>query len=162
MPLFYKPMQATIASKNGAKLWHPAVVKMGRVVDTITLAESIAEKSSLTVGDVVNVVRNLMTSMRSYLLNSRSVRLDGLGIFTIKASSRGKGVATSDEVNHSQIVNLKCHFNPEYSRPFGGNTTRAMWQGVQFENLNKVEASTSGGDNTKPDGDGGGVIDPTE
>lgn len=160
MPLFYKPMQATIASKSGAKLWHPSVVKMGRVVDTITLAESIAEKSSLTVGDVINVVRNLMTSMRSYLLNSRSVRLEGLGIFTIKASSSGKGVATPEEVNHNQIVNLKCHFNPEYTRPFGGNTTRAMWQGVQFENLSKADTQTPEGEKPNPGGGEGGV-DPT-
>lgn len=48
-------------------------------------------KSSLTPGDVQNVIRNLMSTMRMHLLNSRTVRLNGLGTFTMKARTRGKG-----------------------------------------------------------------------
>ena len=59
-----------------------------QVVSTQQLAEMIAEKSSLTPGDVHNVVRNLMTAMRSALLDSKTVRLDGLGTFTMKARTR--------------------------------------------------------------------------
>ena len=43
------------------------------------MAELIAEKASLTAGDVHNVIRNLMSVMREQLLNSRTVRLEGLG-----------------------------------------------------------------------------------
>lgn len=57
---------------------------MGKTVGTQALAESIAERSSLTPGDVQNVIRNLMLIMRMYLLNSRMVRLNGLGTFTMK------------------------------------------------------------------------------
>lgn len=69
----------------------PEFEKVGKVVDTQLLAESIAEKSSLTPGDVQNVIRNLMSTMRMHLLNSRTVRLNGLGTFTMKARTRGKG-----------------------------------------------------------------------
>ena len=79
MPLFYKAVQSPIANKAGAKLWHLNLVKAGGTVATQQLAEVIAEKSSLTAGDVQNVVRNLMSVMREYLLNSRSVRLAGPG-----------------------------------------------------------------------------------
>ena len=85
MPLFYKAVQSPIANKAGAKLRHLILVKAGGTVATQQLAEVIAEKSSLTAGDVQNVVRNLMSVMREYLLNSRSVRLDGLGTFTMQA-----------------------------------------------------------------------------
>ena len=95
MPLFYKAVQSPIANKAGAKLWHLNLVKAGGTVATQQLAEVIAEKSSLTAGDVQNVVRNLMSVMREYLLNSRSVRLDGLGTFTMKACTRGKGVESA-------------------------------------------------------------------
>ena len=89
MPLFYYARQSQIATKEGVKTWHLSLKKVGKVVDTQLLAESIAEKSSLTPGDVQNVIRNLMSTMRMHLLNSRTVRLNGLGTFTMKARSGG-------------------------------------------------------------------------
>ncbi len=61
MPLFYYARQSSLATKEGAKLWHLSLKKVGRAVDAQQLAEVIAEKSSLTPGDVHNVIRNLMT-----------------------------------------------------------------------------------------------------
>ena len=48
MPLFYKGIQAAKANKEGVKTWHPALVKMKKVINTQTMAEGIAEKASLT------------------------------------------------------------------------------------------------------------------
>lgn len=83
MPLIYKPYQATLANKEGQKLYYPRLVKFGKMVNTQKMAELIAEKASLTAGDVHNVIRNLMSVMREQLLNSRTVRLEGLGTFTM-------------------------------------------------------------------------------
>mgnify|MGYP001156398536 CR=1 FL=1 len=154
MPLFYKAVQSPIANKAGAKLWHLNLVKAGGTVATQQLAEVIAEKSSLTAGDVQNVVRNLMSVMREYLLNSRSVRLDGLGTFTMKACTRGKGVESADKVSPNQITALKCRFTPEYTRSAALGTTRALWQGVEFEKWTGVNGSA--GDGEDPDDNGGG------
>ena len=74
MPLIYKPYQATLANKEGQKLYYPRLVKFGKMVNTQKMAELIAEKASLTAGDVHNVIRNLMSVMREQLLNSRTVR----------------------------------------------------------------------------------------
>ena len=90
MPLIYKPYQATLANKEGQKLFYPRLVKIGRTVNTQKMAELIAEKASLTAGDVHNVIRNLMSVMREQLLNSRTVRLEGLGTFTMVAKACGK------------------------------------------------------------------------
>ena len=92
MPLIYKPYQATLANKEGQKLYYPRLVKFGKMVNTQKMAELIAEKASLTAGDVHNVIRNLMSVMREQLLNSRTVRLEGLGTFTMIAKANGKGV----------------------------------------------------------------------
>ena len=143
MPLFYKAVQSPIANKAGAKLWHLNLVKAGGTVATQQLAEVIAEKSSLTAGDVQNVVRNLMSVMREYLLNSRSVRLDSLGTFTMKACTRGKGVESADKVSPNQITALKCRFTPEYTRPAAIGTTRALTQGVQFLHADLLKNDTS-------------------
>lgn len=107
----------------------------GKTVDTQLLAENIAEKSSLTPGDVQNVIRNLMSTMRMHLLNSRTVRLNGLGTFTMKARTRGKGVEKEEDVNPNQVTALRCQFTPEYTRPAAIGTTRALLQGVEFENI---------------------------
>ena len=64
MPLIYKPYQATLANKEGQKLYYPRLVKFGKMVNTQKMAELIAEKASLTAGDVHNVIRNLMSVMR--------------------------------------------------------------------------------------------------
>ena len=71
MPLIYKPYQAKIANKAGQKLYYPRLVKFSKMVNTQKMAELIAEKASLTPGDVHNVIRNLMSVMREQLLNSR-------------------------------------------------------------------------------------------
>ena len=75
-----------------------------------------------------------MTVMRSQLLNSRTVRLDGLGTFTMKARTRGKGVAKSEDVNPNQVTALRCQFTPEYTRPAAIGTTRACSRGWSLRN----------------------------
>jgi len=97
MPLFYRARQSQLKTKEGKKQWHLTLVKVGKMVTSQQLAEVIAEKSSLTPGDVHNVIRNLMTAMRKELLNSRSVRLEGLGTFTMKACTQGHGVDQEEE-----------------------------------------------------------------
>ena len=59
MPLIYKPYQANIANKAGQKLYYPRLVKFSKMVNTQKMAELIAEKASLTPGDVHNVIRKL-------------------------------------------------------------------------------------------------------
>ena len=158
MPLFYVARQSQVATKEGEKLYHLTLKKLGKVVDTQTMATEIAEKSSLTEGDVHNVVRNLLSVMRNYLLNSRSVRLDGLGTFTMKASSKGKGVRTPEEVSPNQVTALKCLFTPEYKRPAAIGVTRALLQGVEVprwnENADAADGGSVGGSGTPGGGTG--------
>lgn len=150
--------QSQIATKEGVKTWHLSLKKVGKVVDTQLLAESIAEKSSLTPGDVQNVIRNLMSTMRMHLLNSRTVRLNGLGTFTMKARTRGKGTEKAEDVNPNQVTALRCQFTPEYTRPAAIGTTRALLQGVEFEKW--LEAAVDGGTSGGGESDGGEEEDP--
>ena len=131
--------------------WHLSLKKVGKAVDTQSLAESIAEKSSLTPGDVQNVIRNLMSTMRMHLLNSRTVRLNGLGTFTMKARTRGKGTEKAEDVNPNQVTALRCQFTPEYTRPAAIGTTRALIQGVEFEKWKGTTADDNSSGNGSPD-----------
>ena len=126
MPLLYYARQSQLKTKEGAKQWHLALKKVGRAVNLQQLGEMVAEKCSATPGDVHNVVRNLMSVMRLQLLNSRSVRLDGLGTFTVIARTRGKGVDAEKDVSPNQVTSLHFMFTPEYTRPAALGTTRAL------------------------------------
>lgn len=143
MTLIFKAVKSTIASKDGKKKWHPCLIKMGAVVNTQRIGEIIAEKASLTAGDVHNVIRNLMVVMRQELLSSHTVKLEGLGSFTMKCQSQGKGVDLEADVNSGQITNLRCQFTPEYTRLAGGGTTRAMTQGAEFIHVNQLVKAAS-------------------
>ena len=111
------------------------------MVNTQKMAELIAEKASLTAGDVHNVIRNLMSVMREQLLNSRTVRLEGLGTFTMIAKAGGKGVELESKVSSSQITSLRCQFTPEYTRAANGSATRALTTGVEFVHIKDVAGS---------------------
>lgn len=164
MALLYKAYQSNIANKEGDKLYYPRLVKVGKVVDTQKLAEILSEKSTLTTGDVHNVIRNLMTTMRAQLLESKSVRLDGLGTFTMVAHANGKGVKTSAEVSSTQITRLQCRFTPEYTRPSGGSTTRALLDGVEYARWDKGDTAITddddnGGTSSSGNNTGGGDLE---
>ncbi|MCD8081605.1 MAG: HU family DNA-binding protein [Bacteroides sp.] len=134
MPLFYKPVQSTLPSEDGVKKWHPRLIKVGRVIDTQKIGDMIAEKSSLTPGDVHNVIRNLVSVLREQLQNSRTVCLEGLGSFTMISSSSGNGVDTPDEVKPAQIKRLRIRFTPTGTRDSGKNgVTRSMFTGVEYQ-----------------------------
>lgn len=165
MALIFKPFKSELPTKDGEQLYYPRLVKYGKVVNTQKLGELIAEKSSVTPGDCHNVVRNLMSVMREQLLNSRTVRLDGLGTFTMIARAGGKGVKTAAEVNSAQIKGLKCQFTPEYTRAGrGGNVTRSLTEGVEYVNISELGAfseAIDNGDGGGNGGDDGGWVDPS-
>ena len=76
MPLIYKPYQANIANKAGQKLYYPRLVKFSKMVNTQKMAELIAEKASLTPGDLHNVIRS--TSRRlGHIYDDRQSRRKG-------------------------------------------------------------------------------------
>ena len=166
MSLFYKALRSTLKSKDGIRKYYPRVIKTGGTVETFELASEVAERSSLTPGDMYNALNNLMPVMRRHLLNGCAVNLNGLGTFTIVSKSNGKGVNTEEEVNASQITGLRIRFTPSYTRNNIEGTTRAMFSGVEFRKWGDKNAKTevtNPDDNNPGGGDGGGdeFIDPS-
>ena len=161
MTIFYKPQQSNIASEDGKKKWHPRLVKVGKPVSTQKIAERVAKLSSLSPGDVHNVIRNLNDVIGQELLNSHSVNLEGWGTYTILANAKGKGVDTSGEVGPAQIKNLRIRFSPTYTRNVGEGVTRSVFAGIEYERYGKklknaYETDEEGGEDDDDD-----FVDPT-
>ena len=110
MTVLYKPYQSSVVSKSCKKLFYPRVVRTGNV-GTSTIAEEIAEYSSLSRGDVKNTIDNLITVLTRHLQSSQTVTLEGLGTFRIVMIAGGRGVETAKEVSASQ-ASLTVRFQP--------------------------------------------------
>lgn len=153
MPLIYKGLQSSIATKDGKKLFYPYVVLTGNV-NTNKIAEEIAELSSLSPGDAKNVLYNLVTVMTRHLQSSESVTLDGFGTFRLTMKSTGKGVETKDKVSATQ-ANLMVRFLPASTRNLDKTVaTRSLVTGVKCVRFDlQTEADSDGGNPSTPDDD---------
>lgn len=153
MPLIYKGLQSSIATKDGKKLFYPYVVLTGNV-NTNKIAEEIAELSSLSPGDAKNVLYNLVTVMTRHLQSSESVTLDGFGTFRLTMKSTGKGVETKDKVSAAQ-ANLMVRFLPASTRNLNKTVaTRSLVTGVKCVRFDlQAEADSDGGNPSTPDDD---------
>lgn len=152
MPVIYKGLQSSIATKTGKKLFYPRVVLTGNV-NTKKIAAEIAELSSLSPGDSKNVLDNLVTVMTRHLQSSESVTIDGFGTFYLSMKSTGKGVETMDKVSATQ-ANLMVRFLPSSTRNLDKTVaTRSLVTGVKCVRFD-LQPSTDGNKPTPEPGGG--------
>jgi len=74
------------------------------------IGKDIVLNSSLSRGDVMNVVTNLLDTMPKYLLMGKSVSLGEFG--TLRLSFTSEGVDTADQFNPNLITGVKIVFTP--------------------------------------------------
>lgn len=155
MTVLYKPYQSSVVSKSGKKLFYPRVVRTGNV-GTSTIAEEIAEYSSLSRGDVKNTIDNLITVLTRHLQSSQTVTLEGLGTFRMVMRAGGKGVETAKEVSASQ-ASLTVRFQPCTTKNLDHSVaTRSMVTGVKCMRFDLADAAAPDGEvNPDPNPDGG-------
>lgn len=165
MPVLYKARQATIANKEGKKLYHPQVVTTG-VVSLDQLSREVAELSSLSPGDVKNTIDNLISVMTRHMQSSEVVSLDGLGNFAISMKSTGNGAETAEEVN-AQSCRVKTNFRPASTRNTDRTVaTRSLITGASFVKIDGTlisggtSSDSSDSSDTGSGGDGEQVEDP--
>lgn len=96
------------------------------IVDEDKLARRIAYSTSLTEGDVRNVLRSLTFEMKSCLADGDIVSLGTLGTFrfTIKTD----GAVTRDEFTHHNIKKVRFQFTP-------GSLAREAMGDLKFEEV---------------------------
>lgn len=75
------------------------------------LSKDLAGVSSLSAGDVQNVITNLISELPKWLMEGDSVKLDGFGTFRLSFSS--DGVATKEEVTANNITDIRILFEPD-------------------------------------------------
>ena len=157
MPVLYKAIQSQFENKEKKRPFYPRVVITGKV-DTDQIAREIAEYSSLTPGDVKNVIDNLVTVMTKHLQSSESVSLDGLGSFRPTLLATKTGFDTAEEVSPS-VSTLTVRFTPATTRhPDGTVATRSMATGAVFARFEP--ATEAEVDDTEDEEESGEAPDP--
>lgn len=98
-------------------------------VDLDTIAQRIQRSCSMTKGDVLAVLTELVTVMTDELQNSNKVKIDGLGLFYIGIRTKG---AESEEkfTANDNIKSFICHFLPE-ARKQGNAYVRTFCDGIK-------------------------------
>lgn len=155
--MFYKERQDAIPDKNGIKLWRPTLVRTGKVVGTRELSKLMSAATTLTDVDIYAVILCLTRYMNVHLKEGHSVKLDGLGTFTLYGRSQGKGVIEKKDVRPSQFNNITCRFTPEYTISVDGSRTRSITEGIEFIHIDRIagkaNSNNEGGNNNNDDDD---------
>ena len=86
----YQMQELTLPSEDGKKVLYPRMRIQGQV-DLKQLAEQMSFASTFAAAEIVGVVQSLTRAMAWEMAQGRSVKIDGLGIFTPALGLR-KGV----------------------------------------------------------------------
>ena len=92
------------------KKWYAAPRLTGNR-DVKSLSKDLAEVSSLSAGDVHNVIVNLIDQLPKWLMEGNSVKLDGFGSFRLSFSSEGEAV--KDDVTADSIKDIYVLFDDD-------------------------------------------------
>jgi len=89
--------------------WYASPVKAG-TINNYQLSKGISSKSSLTRGDVMNVIENLVDEIPRYLTEGYSVNLNNFG--TLRLSLSSEGVNEPQKFTAENIKNMRVVFTP--------------------------------------------------
>lgn len=171
MSLLYKKYQNKIKSSKTYGKWYGRAV----ILDTIStrqLAEEVSHATTVTYADVVAVLAELTTAIKSHLQNSQAVVLDGIGRFKVAVSSTGADSRT--DFKASNIRRYRINYFPEVKfQPTGkvnengkrlGTYYNPLLSGITAREFGISEAaanggSTSGGQTTDDTASGGATSD---
>ena len=105
------------------------------VVGMDMICRQIAGRSSLTAGDVKNVLTNFLDELPTYMLMNRSVQLEDFGILRISFGS--EGVDRAEDFSSSLIRGVKIVFTPS------AKMKERVKSEITFEVINRPAPSSS-------------------
>ena len=111
MPIEYTVIKAAQPGvKGGGKYSYYPRIKNRKIITLEEVSNRIADRCTVKNPDVHGVLMALIDEFPNLLLNNYSIQLDGLGIFTLHAGS--KGSETEEEATEKKFTGLKVAFRP--------------------------------------------------
>jgi len=110
MAIKYKKTQNKMTGSKNYNKWYGAAVTMGSV-STEDLCDEISHSTTVTEADVRAVFTELKGRLAYHLKNSQSVKIDGLGSFSV--GLRSQLVEKAEDLDASKIKGYHIIFRPE-------------------------------------------------
>lgn len=105
----YKLIERANPQDRTSVKWYANPLNDGKITQR-DIAKDIVVNSSLSRGDVSNVIENLLDTLPKYLLMGKSVSLGEFG--TLRLSFSSEGVINVNDFNPSLISGMKVVFTP--------------------------------------------------
>ena len=118
-----------------------------------SLAREIESIGSLSVEDVVHVMKSFVRSMKKVLVAGNKVKVDGLGIFYTTLTC--PGVEAERDCTVKNITRINLRFKVDNSLRLANDsiaTTRGGENNMMFELVSAKKASSGGGDGSDNEG----------
>lgn len=111
MPILFKAAVKRPRGVAGEQdpAYYPVITER-EIIDIKQLCDVIGKRSSMSRADVMGVLHALIEIIPEQLLNGKSVKLDGMGIFSLHASGQGK--PSAEELTAKDVTGLKMVFRP--------------------------------------------------
>ncbi len=144
---FYKK-----AYNKKTDVYYPRAITIGTAINTDQIAETLADRSTVTKTDVKAVLTEMADVMSQYMAQGKSVKLDGLGSFRLGLNT--KGVKNEEDFDfQTQLQHIKVNFTPETTYPAStGTATRSMVsKNIEWVEYNKTQTEpNTGGEEELP------------
>ena len=160
--ILYEVKQNLNTYNNGYGKWY-AQIKNLETLNTRKLANHISEHGSIYTPDVVyGVLEKFRSCLIEMLLNSKKVKIEGLGTFYCTLENQKQGAAKKEEFNvNKHLKALHIRFLPEQAAE-ENISSREFLKQAEFVNIDsllpkeEVEDTTSGGSGGSTDGPNSG------
>jgi predicted histone-like DNA-binding protein len=119
----YKLTKRTNPQNRSEEKWYASPINNGKITKA-EIAKELVSMSSLSRGDVSNVIENLLDVIPKYLLMGKSVSMGELG--TLRTSFSSEGVEDPNEFTISKIRGVRVVFTPSVE-------LKASLQAMKFE-----------------------------
>lgn len=110
MSFKYIPVQIKIDGSKGFGKWFAHAMTFNHIT-TAQLCDEISHSTTVTESDVRAVFAELKVAMHDHLLNNQSVKVDGLGTFSVSLSSNLAD--TKESFKATNIKGASVNFRPE-------------------------------------------------
>lgn len=126
------PKQVAIPRCRSTGKWYARAMQIGTVT-TEQLAEELSHSSSVTQADLVAVLYSLAVAIRTHLLQSERVHLEGLG--SLKVVVKSHVTDKKEDVNDKLIYSYRVLFNPDVSFVMTGTGEKGGRKGFYTKKL---------------------------
>ena len=154
--ILYEVKQNRNQYNSGFGQWY-AKVKALETLNTRKLAQHISEHGSIYTPDVVyGVLEKFRSCLVEMLLESKRVKIDGLGTFFTTIENEAGGAKSQDEFNvNKNLKALHIRFMPEGEQEMN-ISSREFIKKAEFINITTLQSGKKEGDTPSGSGDNGG------